>query len=136
MGKWLLTSATILVLFGAIIQSLDFFNLIPDTLGYSLLLMSAVILAPWLPPILLFFNFYDSLGTKKSKWTQFAITLLVIILVYAVFLNPLMPWFSNGHYPYLGSIGFIFPFVASATFLFLVKGLYFDGTKSGLTGSS
>lgn len=93
MGKWVFYAASILLSFGAVMQSLSYFNLFPNNSGYTLLLMSAVILSPWLPALLLFFAFYDNLGTKKSKGTEFVMTLLVITLIYAVFLSPMMPWF-------------------------------------------
>ena len=136
MGKWGFYAASILLSFGVVMQSLSYFNLIPNTLGYTLLLMSAVVLSPWVPALLLFFAFYDSIVTKKSKGTETAITLFVIILIYAVFLSPLMPWFSHGTYPYLGMIGFVFPFVVSASVLFLIKGFYNYGTRVEPTENS
>lgn len=136
MGKWVFYAACILLSFGAVMQSLSYFNLIPNNSGYTPLLISALILSPWLPALLLFFAFNDSLGTKKSKGTEFAMTLFVIIFVYAVFLSPLMPWFSHGTYPFLGMIGFVFPFVVSATVLLLIKGFYNNATKVETTENS
>ena len=130
MGKWLLVTASILLSFGAIMQSLSFFNLIPHTLVYSILLISAVILSPWVPPLLLFFSFYSRLGKDLSKGTELVICIIIVVSVYALFLSPLMPWFSDGTYPYLGMIGFVFPFVVSAAVLFLIRGIYTKGQKN------
>lgn len=129
MGKWLLIVASILLSYGVIMQSLSYFNLIPNTLVYSPFLISALIVSPWIPPLLLFFSFYDNLGTKLSKGMEFAATLVVFISVYAVFLSPFMPWFSHGTYPYLGMIGFVFPFIVSAAVLFLIKEVYKNRTN-------
>jgi len=132
MGKWLLIAASVLISFGAVMQSLSYFNLIPPALGYSLLLMSAVIISPWVPPLLLFFGFCNTLDIKLSKSINvpsLAITLIVIVSVYAIFISSLMPWFSRGTYTYLGMIGFVFPFLVSTALLFLIKGIYVKGRK-------